>query len=301
MLSKNHCFLRCVQRRRCASGVIHLSRWAALLYLAVSLLPRGARADSDQVWLEPGHRALAMDVSFTHREEDHSTVTPFSVLFFNQYVVNAFAVSLDWGVCSLLSEPDQGEGDAKVRVGNLFLAARYIGRVASLRWRVGLGLAVPLAAVDIGPDGRLQRAAYNYAVAMRGLWNAWLWAPDRISFVAPMEATWQLRGGWLFEGQGAVAGVVPIRHGESDADLFIQLAGAAGYQLAPVTLGVRLQTVIVPTVSADQAQVSLAPWIRGHWAPLFTSLSLPINLDGPLGGLRGMDRWALILAIGAEL
>jgi hypothetical protein len=152
--------------------------------------------------------------------------------------------------------------------------------------------------VSTGADARLQRAAYNHAMGMRGLWDSWLWAPEHTSVAALFEidhlTPWHLR----LSGDAGAAVLFPVGDFDDDIDVFLQAAGGVGFVQGIISSGCHLRVVLMPTLSEDQAQLSIAPWIRLDPEGGFVAFSVLFNLDEPLGGGYGMQMYGVHLSGG---
>lgn len=251
-------------------------------------------ADVNDYRIEPDQGVLSAEFASTYKSEEHDSLWVISPLFGGIYRFKSMAVALDWGFASLLSMAEKGEDESTFRPGNPRVSALYFNEFGNTYWRLGLGITAPLASIDVGPEGRLQSATYNYAMGMRGEWDAWLWAPWRMSVEIPFKAGVELGKFWRLEGEASAAVLVPAKSHQGDSRVFLQIAGEAGYQINPVELGTRIQAVFMPGVESDQAQFSFVPKVSLQMGAFFAFLGVTANLDDPLGGELGMDRWGLI-------
>jgi hypothetical protein len=256
------------------------------------------RSDTGGQAVGPGENAVEVEMAFTHDDEPLSSLLVFSPLLSGRYALPLFSLGLDWGFTVAAATPEQGDGQAAFGPGNPFLSALLRRGDERTRWVAGLGAAAPLAWVSTGADARLQRAAYNYAMGMRGLWDCWLWAPEHTSVAALFEidhlTKWHLR----LSGDAGAAVLIPVGDYDDDVDLFLQAAGGVGFVNGIASTGCHLRLVLMPTLSEDLVQTSIVPWFRVDPEGGFVAFSLLFNLDEPLGGGYGMQMYGLQLSGG---
>ena len=109
-------------------------------------------------------------------EPNATTVVLAPILDVGLIVHPALALDVAWGFIWAID----GQGSTG-RVGNPMLSGTYRLNVAEWRVRASVGATAPLASYPLGPDGRLYAFDYNQAAGIWGLWNAWLWTPNRMA------------------------------------------------------------------------------------------------------------------------
>jgi len=242
--------------------------------------------------------AVAATLAFAHQSETNSSLTVATPVLRGLYKIRPDVMAeLDWGFALLLDS----EVSASARSGNPWLKGWYRGERGLLRWYAGVGVTVPLASVNLGPDGRIARALYNQSAAAWGLWDDWRWTPGRMALPIPAALWYTLSPHVIATAEAALAPVVGVRDGEGGTDLLAQLAVGARF-LLPHDLWVcpRVQAVLLPSASVDRLQ--LAAGLRVEWAPRFGRFFVGalVNLDEPLGVFgRGTQTWGIHL--GKEL
>lgn len=211
-----------------------------------------------------------------------------------------FAVA---GGIARFDKPEHGRTQFLIGAANLALGVRY-GR--SL-WDGGhlelhaSGIA-PLAYLGQDAYSGQRRAAYGWAAAMRGLWDAWLWAP---------EQTGAALGGVLEHRPGSpvrlrllmdAAATASFSYATREAgDLYGQVAAEAEVRPGRWTFGMRLQSVWV-TAQSNNQQVALSPKIAVRFASVEAWLRWVVNLDEPLGyAEQGLSVGALALGMRGQL
>jgi hypothetical protein len=227
--------------------------------------------------------------------ETNSTSVFLSPLFEGAYAIHPSVVlDLTWGFGWLVD--NQGIGESVARVGNPMLACRYRHSVEKWRLSAGLGVTAPLAHFDLDPNGRLYESLYNQTLAMWGMWNQWLWTPDRMAVPVTFRASYPFTSGPSLSADVALAPIFGVRGNASGTDVLGQFALEAQIPLGSVfVLGPRLQTVLLPSASIDrfQSAAGLRGTIRTKAGRFFAGLL--VNLDAPLGSFGGLHRWGLYL------
>ncbi|HKP56524.1 MAG TPA: hypothetical protein VJV78_07390 [Polyangiales bacterium] len=202
-------------------------------------------------------------------------------------------LELDWpfGFVSV-----SGDGNDEFRTGNPLVAGYYVQRQHDGYLRAGFGIAVPIASVDDTSD-LLPLAT---GVAMRGLWDSWLYLPETLGLVLPFQIEKRMNA-LVLGGDTALGVLIPTSDRSDESDVAIQLAGLIGGKSGPVTAGARLQVVWVPTADGDNAQVALVPFVQGDFSGGFVYLRFLLNLDEPFGVFGdGADVWALSIGGGGR-
>ncbi len=214
--------------------------------------------------------------------------------------------SLEAGVSWGLSYQDHGapegamsqEGENAFVIGNPTLSLTQHTQKGETFFSFGGSVAIPLASLpDAAEDIAITAAAYQYAAALRGNWNQWLWAPDRAS-AAVHFASHAVLDELLFGGEAAAAALIPTDKG--DMAVAGQLAGEVGFATETVRVVLRVQGVATVTPGLeDPFQVSLDPYVTWN-ASAATTLSarLTVNADNP-AGVEGAGVWAL--RVGANI
>ncbi|MBN2573952.1 MAG: hypothetical protein JXP73_05245 [Deltaproteobacteria bacterium] len=191
---------------------------------------------------------------------------------------------------------NQGLAQSTFRAANPQLSVHY--RATWGRWRLqaGLGATAPVAGIPRGPDGRLYAFLYNRTLAMGGMWNQWLWLPDRMATPLMLRARYAFDNGIVFLVEQADALVFGVRNGAGGTDFVGQLAIQAHLPLGSrFELGPRLQTVLLPEPSLDrwQSAAALRAVYKSRFGRFF--LGLLANLDEPIAAQSGLQRWSLHL------
>ena len=199
--------------------------------------------------------------------------------------------------------PFEGQ-PTRVDPGNPIVQIGYSGRVAeNVHLEMGLGAAVPLAArAQVGADGPTfaeragSEASHRAAMAMRGYWAPWRWAPERFALFVPLEVAADV-GALTLEVQGALGVMVPVLGGRGvDPDVVVQLAAGLSGRLGQMVvvggwlrgvgapLGVTLPGLDSDGEAASEAFVfSAEPWVRVRVAPAEVSLRVVVNFNGADG------------------
>jgi hypothetical protein len=172
-----------------------------------------------------------------------------------------------------------------------------------MRYRAAFGGAAPLAVVDTDDQGRLQRAAYNHAAALDGLFDLSLWAHSHGSVIlSGMLDVHVLDQSWLtLELEPTV--LLPARtlYLEQDVELLFPLALTFGTRNTAVEFGARVQAVTTAFSGSDAFALSLGPWVRLPFGRSFAQASYLANVFEPLAGARGPGIWALHFTAGGAV
>lgn len=184
-----------------------------------------------------------------------------------------------------------GEGGGGAGFGSVFLGLHV--HDARSRWTLGVGL--PNASSDGGE--------LFIASLMHGTQDIHLWSPDTLSLVGRLRNEFGSTITLAFD----VAGMFLIPTADRavrDEELVLQPAGELSVQVTPLTsIGTRLALVWVPTSdSADDAQLSLGPFIMSDFSGSLLSLQLLMNLDEPYGfAFDEGGYWGLFLGLAGTL
>lgn len=289
-----------------------LESYAALAVLMALAWPSLARAEGRPTLVDeyqPGRETNALELETGWYFEDAgnrdlNTLTP-SANFkatFSQFA----ELEIDWP--SVLTVVSGGLSDyTRFLSGNPLLAGYLVERFerGGTRGyvRIGVGISPPVIDVDPGPDLVRDISAFSSALATRGYWDTWSYAPDTLSLVIPVQ--WEsLVRGVLLGGEAAAGLLIPTDERiDDEADLTLQAAGMLGVRGGPLTIGAKLQMVWLATAGGDNAQLAAVPFVQADVASGagFVYSRLVLNLDEPLGVFgEGADIWGLHVGGGAR-
>jgi hypothetical protein len=249
--------------------------------------------------LPPSSRfSLGATLAFTYHAQTRSSQTVSVPVLQARYNITPYvATDLDWGFALGLDS----EGSATVRTGNPWLKGWYQGERGQLRWQAGIGVSLPLAAVNLGSEGRLQRGLYDQSAAAWGLWDIWRWTPGRMAIPIPAGLSYEVSPGMLLTSDLALAPVMGVNNGQSGTELLGQIAVGSRFLLTHnLWLCPGLQAVLLPSTSVDRLQT--AAGLRMEWMPSLGRFFLGalVSLDEPVGIFgRGTHGWGIHL--GKEL
>jgi hypothetical protein len=168
------------------------------------------------------------------------------------------------------------------------------GEAGTWRYRASLGVTAPLAHFPLSLDGRLYQFVYSQALAMWGMWNQWLWVPDRMAVPASGWISKALPNGQTLIAELAAAPVFGVRGTADGSALVGQVAVEANLPVdGAFALRPRLQAVALPSTSLDRIQSAAGLRIMYQTAFGTLFLGMLVNLDKPLGIFYGQQRWAL--------
>jgi hypothetical protein len=132
----------------------------------------------------------------------------------------------------------------------------------------------------------------------------WLYAPDQLSLVVPMQIE-SRQGALLVGGELTPAYVIAVDSLTSSGSRFaLQAAGLVGARFSETSLGARLQLAWFDTRGdSDGAQLAVVPFVHaqlGRAGFLYARFVLPI--DGPVGIAGDRDViWGLYVGGGGRL
>lgn len=276
----------------------------ALVALIAALRAQPAAAEAVDLTPESHQLAITGELGYFAQSQDASSLYLFVPRVGVQYALNQrFSLAADWGVIGIDSVPEQGSAESVFRAGNPTLFGLYRDEFRGLRYRFGLGGAVPVAGIDMHGQGRLQHVAFNDAQGLSGLWDPWLWAPDRAAAIGFGQAELDIDPELRLQFELAPALLIPVygAFGRDGVDVFVPTALSLSTHKGPVWLGLRFQAVFMPTNNVDMLQIALEPWLRVLIGSAFVELRYTGNVDEPLAGSRGPDIWGFHVAGGGVL
>jgi hypothetical protein len=219
----------------------------------------------------------------------------------------SYGAALGWLTLSQLSH-DAAEASLRTSgVSNALLFANFhLDFRPGVTAQVGLGLAIGMTTTSPEPYRRVVRVAYGHGIAMQGVWDAWLWAPERGGFVLPGRLTSaHAVGPWHGRARAEAVLIFTLpesESGETDLGRVVQLG--ADYALWPrrwLAAGGRYHFVWFPSATLFHTQSSVVPYtevILGRWR---LSGEAVLNLGRPYGFGGGQHIWAAWLKAGVWL
>lgn len=227
--------------------------------------------------------------------EDQSTTVLFSPLLEGAFAWHRLAtVRAAWGFAWAID--GQGLGESTARTGNPMLSAAFHTGDGSWRLRAGLGVTAPAAHLPLGTDGRLYAFTYNQTLALWGMWNQWLWTPDRMAVPAEVSVGYLVAGRHWIDLEVAPALLIGVRGDAHGSNFVGQVALEAELAVTPsLTLCPRWQTVRLPSGGIDLWQSAIGLRVALATAAGRFFAGLLVDLDEPVGILGGMGRWGVHL------
>jgi hypothetical protein len=202
-------------------------------------------------------------------------------------------------------------------------SAHAHGTSAGLRWRVGLGITLPLARVgtirdfpmDFKGDSLVYSAttddedtwdysAYRRAAMNRGDWNMWMWAPDWITAFAPARVEHDLTPVLTGAVDAALGTAFAVGDGHQSGDVAIVVQAAvdlAWHKSERTRLGLRVLDVIVFHDDLSPHLTSVEPYVgyRTQSFDLGVRFTLPLrdhrhaNAMEGRSGFRAYEEWGV--------
>jgi hypothetical protein len=253
-----------------------------------------------------------LGVSTKNRDDDKNFwLSP--VLRARYRVASTLEIAADWGLSFLQFARDGGDSHSQFRVGNPFLAFYSVRRHGCTELRIGLGATVPLASLPKG-DQYDAFDAYYGAMAIRGMWEWWLWQPDAITVALPVSWETVINDQWIWGGTVAIAGSSLYRRSVAQAafdflipneprrsNLVVPMSVHVGYRVGPVLFGSFVQSIFVVTGKGDK-QLSIVPFAKlGLGEKAHVDARMTIAIDKPLGpSFSSKGYWGLSVGGGYE-
>jgi hypothetical protein len=257
-------------------------------WIAVSAIAGRAHAWDITPRIE-GEQQMRADVeaAITRTSDEHSTAWSGSPLFrFSYYLADAWDVSGAVGLAWVNTIPDEGENDAQIAPSNVILGTGLQSGREERPWRTArISIALPLAQLpDHGTERALALAAYDYALAARGLFDPWVWAPEQGGIAVQGAAATVVRRSrtrLVLAGEGGLGLTVPIGDSDASTQFFGQVAGEA--LIGRFGLGPRIQAIWMPLADTANFQTSAGLVVVSILSRrvLFKAQVL-MNLDAPL-------------------
>jgi len=206
-------------------------------------------------------------------------------------VTDAIELSFQWGFLFVdhdVSAAGVSEDDSAFALGNPAVSAFYRVEMDTAVLRLGVGLALPVA--DLEEDGTPSATrviGYGVAQGMRGLWDMWLWASDRLTVAVPQLRLDSLSQDLVWAVEGGMGLMIDTSDDDRDLEVPLQAAVEGGARLGrSFVIGGRFQVVWIPTLDgedADRLQMAIEPFARVELENAFLYAKLTLNLDEPFG------------------
>ena len=233
-------------------------------------------------------------------------------------------MSLDWGFVYAITRVRGSFGMAgseerydreleRVEAGNPVLAFDWSHLFGPVRFGLGLGVAIPVAArsnvpgnVDAAAERQASEVAHATYAAMHGAWNPWRTFAERAAWIVPLHLALEAdMVAILIEVAGAVT--VPVLGGTRGIEGVMQAAVDASFAVAPwARVGARAQIVVFQIGASGsagtEAQPSVEAYGRFEFEPAFFTVRGVMDFAGPYGfGGAASGGWAIHLGGGAAV
>ena len=202
-------------------------------------------------------------------------------------------------------EGDETEPQNAFRSGNPYVALHYQGKKNQFSYRIGAGVAIPVATVtrDLN-EVFTQQSAYNLAAAVRGNNDFWLWDPHTVSVIVPIAFERRKPSGFLWGAYLDTGALIKIDERSSrnqKTDFIMQMAAMMGYQATDwLRVGSRFSLVLIPKYAPANTQLAVEPYLRFGGENGFGVVRVNINLDNPNGfSFDARQVWGLRIGGGA--
>ena len=246
-----------------------------------------------------------LELGWSARSDVLSSLSVLSgVLSVDKEFSNGFGAGVDWGFFLAHEAPmTEAVGRWAHGPGNPWFKVWHESALAPhTQLSFAVGVTFPAAWLPRDATRRaLLRDAYAFGAATRGLWNAWLWAPQQIALAATGRLVHEVSTHVRVGAEAGLGGSLSM--GQLTRDL-----GAFYAQLAPLielrgellVAGLRVQAVLTDA-HPDPLQLSTRAYVRferEHWQLEAAGLC---NLDEPLGVFgTGLSVCSALLSFGAQ-
>jgi hypothetical protein len=225
------------------------------------------------------------ELGFSGRADSASSFHVVSPVISADYAFShGFGMGVDWGFVLGVEAPSHAAAAWVVGQGDPLLKVWYVTPQARDRFQVYVGLSVPTAWLprDVVQRGLL-RHAYAFAAATRGLWNAWLWAPEQVTLAIAGRYARDLDANMRLVVDAAAAGGVSLSALTDRLETgYAQLAPALELHDSLMSVGLRVQAVMIST-HGDPLQWGSGLYLRLTLGTLQLEAAAHCNLDAPLG------------------
>jgi hypothetical protein len=307
----------------------------SLVLLAVLCVPSPSSADDpppawvDLAWgeAEQGRaealRAWASAAIFSGPLRGSNTTLVAPSLGLRLAMTDEISASANWafayGIANVAGVYEGASGSEpfnqaveRVEAGNPTLMFAWAPVFGDVTLRVGLGTAIPMAALSQAPSdvsSAAQRAAstamHQAMLAMHGGRDAWRFLPERLAFFVPISLSFGTDI-VAFMVEWAMGWTIPVLGGRGSHEAIVQGAGDVAVMILP-----ELRAGIRGSVSAwgigegapdPRFQPSIEPWVRVLLGMGFLTVRGTINLGGSDGfGSADSAVWAIHLGGGISL
>jgi len=217
---------------------------------------------------------------------------------------HGYGIGFDWSFFVAREAPmNEAPGRWATGPGNPWLKVGWQGAIGpSTSLSVDAGATIPAAWLPRDATRRVVlRDSYAFGAATRGLWNAWLWAPQQIAFAVAAKLVHEPAAFWRVGVDAAFAGSLSMGQFTRDAGaLYAQLAPLIELRGQLLAAGLRVQAVLTDA-APDPLQLSALTYVRferPHWQLEAAGLC---NLDPPLGVLgSGLSVCGALLSLGVQ-
>lgn len=246
-----------------------------------------------------------LELGWSARSDVLSSLSVLSgVLSVDKEFSNGFGAGVDWGFFLAHESPaTEAAGRWAHGPGNPWFKVWHESELGpSTRLCVAVGVTFPAAWLPRDATRRgLLRNGYAFGAATRGLWNAWLWAPQQIALAAAGRLVHELSAHVRVAAEAGLGGSLSMGQFTRDLGAFYaQLAPSIELRGELLVAGLRVQAVLTDA-HPDPLQLSSQAYLRferAHWQLEAAGLC---NLDEPLGVLgTGLSVCSALLSIGAQ-
>lgn len=242
---------------------------------------------SSALWAELGFYRGGASAVAPVADADLTVLAPVLEGYFG--ITDSLELGFRWGSSFVARSADGlGDGDSAFAIGNPVAMGTYLARMDDVVLRLGIGVGLPVAGYDASStsvDEITKGLGYAVASALRGWWDSWMWADDRLTVVVPRFRLDSTSNDLVWAVDAAMGLMVDTSDADRDVEVPVQAALEGGGRLgSSLVVGGRLQAVWIPTrETGDDFQLAVEPFVRVELENVFFYSKLTLNLDGPNG------------------
>lgn len=278
-------------------------RWLSCASLWLIAAARAHAAEADASFIESMRGRL--ELGWSGRSDVVSSLWVVSgVLSIDREFSNGFGAGFDWGFFLARETPaTDAAGRGAHGPGNPWFKVWHESALGPhTHWSMVVGLTMPVAWLP--PDATRRavlRDSYALSAATRGLWNAWLWAPQQIALAAAGRLEHDFNAHARAGVEAGLGGSLSMGHFTRDLGAFYaQLAPLIELRGELLLGGLRFQAVLTDA-RPDPLQLSAQAYVRFERPQWQLEAAGLCNLDEPLGVMgAGLSVCAALVSLGVK-
>jgi len=240
-----------------------LTRTASALITAVACILVATVAAPARAWSPEDARSqpisiLGAELGFFARSDhtyvDGDVVVLSPVLHGSFALKRRLQLAIEWPMGMVSVDPPGPGSDTDFVPGNPYLGVGWLIPRRSFHMTLAGGMGFPLTSAADHPQ-------YGILLgAIRGLWDPWLWSPEKLSLVGTFRA--DLDHDVVLLAFEAGSGILIAVDDDEETDVAMQLSMELGFHGRRVTPFIGIRGVWIPTDDGDDFQSSLDVGMR---------------------------------------